>query len=117
MAFFIFYLRKEWGRWRTLCDFSADCVDPILTGWHPAFARDRRRPLADDLLILLVTPGKFISHGQMVDALASRSRWMYEREDTYRIILEQISLGPKPPARAEANELLNELRTAPQIKH
>jgi len=116
---YLFYLRKQAGRWRTACDVSDGCVDQVLSGYHGAFKTDPTHTLADDILRLLLTRGDNASDGSMVDALGRSnatletedyaSRWRRERKDTYIRILRQTSESATPPLRAEACVLLREL--------
>jgi hypothetical protein len=116
---YVFYLRKQNGRWRTACDVSEDCIDRVLSGYHGTFKTDPTHTLADDILRLLLTRGDNASDGSMVDALGRSdatieteyyaSRWRRERKDTYVRILRQTSETATPPLRAEACVLLREL--------
>lgn len=114
---YIFYLRKEASELRTACDVYAPCVDHILTGRHSSFKRNRDRPVADDILQILLTRGDNVSDGVVVDALAGNAepylgygfRWRYQRPETYLKLLQRAAQIETPPVRAEACELLKGL--------
>jgi len=117
---YIFYLRQQAGRWRTVCDVYNQCAGQVLSGGRSAFKRDPKRPLSDDILRLLLTRGDHVSDGSMVGALESSDTtamhpfsyariWIEERKNTYLQILRQTSETATPPLRAEACVLLREL--------
>jgi hypothetical protein len=67
----MFFLQRDSGRLRTVCDTWAHCVVPVLSGSHLGF-QPRPRP-GDALADILFTRGKGTSDAQMIEGLEKAS--------------------------------------------
>ena len=63
----LFFLQKEQGHLRTICDTFRNCVIPVLTGSHPSFRRSPN-PI-EDIARILLTKGDGCSDYQMAAAV------------------------------------------------
>lgn len=108
---FIFFLQNDHGGWRTVCDTYEYCVERVKTGPHPAVRRDRKRPINDDILEILLTRGVGVDDEHMVQALLDPRpqtgyRWGAER---YTQQLSEVARQETAPVRAVACEQLKRL--------
>jgi len=66
----IFFLQRNNGLLRTICDDYAHCVTPLFSGPHPRFVRNPNRWIGFDLADILLTPGSGCGEAQLATALS-----------------------------------------------
>ncbi|HEY3457398.1 MAG TPA: hypothetical protein VGK64_22650 [Bryobacteraceae bacterium] len=112
----LFVLRREAGVFRTVCDFSAVCVTPVLTGAHPAFRRNISRSIKEDIVEILLTRGEHCDDSQMIRAISSDPRgnpaWSFSESYTFKK-LRQIATEETSAVRKAACE---DLSSAAEIR-
>jgi hypothetical protein len=104
----LFFLQKDGGKWRTICDGWRRCVLWIRTGTHHHFKVDPNLPIQQIFTDLILSRGEHTSDAQMIDAIYHIDmRW-----GTAPAInrLEQLSKeDPSPQVRAVAFEMWRKL--------
>jgi hypothetical protein len=103
----IFFLQRDSGVLRTVCDGWAHCVMPVLTGAHPEF---KSNPNSSNTAIIdiLLTRGEGCSDQQMVDAISQFRAYDYGPDYTIKK-LNEIARTETPKVRKAACQKLKNL--------
>jgi len=102
----IFFLRRDAGVLRTTCDFSDYCVVQVFSGAHPGFNVNPDKPLAENIVDLLLTRGNGSSDRQMIKAI-TKSR-VLDLSEAYALQkMEQLALGGPQEITNAACDLLS----------
>jgi hypothetical protein len=72
----LFYLRRNCGVIRTVCDVKNSCVVPVNSGRHPSSIDDRKGPLERAIAQILFTRGIDITREQFLDGLESSAKFV-----------------------------------------
>ncbi len=103
----MFFLRKESGKFRTICDISDRCVVPVFSGPHPQFRINTTKPLEYNIIDLLLTRGNNADDEDMIKAIHSDRPSLFSQ--SYTIVkLKQLVREEAPKVRdAACKALLN----------
>ncbi len=102
----MFFLRKDSGVLRTICDTWNTCVVPVFSGAHPGFKPDPGKPLAEAIIDLLLTRGQDCSDQQMVQAISKSGAENFSREYAFKK-LRQLAAEETPAVRKAACDELS----------
>ena len=105
----IFFLRRDSGVLRTICDYMHFCVVPVMTGSHPGFKLDLSKPVAYGIVDLLLTKGQGISDAEMANAIVKSPADSFSKDYTLQK-LQQLTLSGSPEIHNAACEMLAALR-------
>ena len=97
----MFFLLRESGVLRTICDFYAHCVVPVRSCEHPVFRPDPTAPLSQTLIDLLLTRGPNCGDEQMVEAISKFNAQDLDREYAFKK-LRLLAIEETPPVRKAA---------------
>ncbi len=97
----IFFLLRESGVLRTICDFHRHCVVPIQSCDHPEFRLDPSKPLAQTIIDLLLTRGAGCGNQQMIEAISKFNAENLDRQYAFKK-LRQLAAEETPPVRDAA---------------
>lgn len=112
----MFFLQRDSGRLRTVCDTWAHCVAPVLTGSHEGFQPGPN--VGNALADILLTRGKGTSDTQMVESLEKAAFISFTFAPSFSIRkLEDLVQTETPPVRQAACKYLRMFsRSAPYNK-
>ena len=99
----MFFLERESGVLRTICDCMHYCVIPVLTGEHPGFKTERSAPLALSITNLLLTRGKGCGDLDMIRAIQQMPN--FDRIYTIRKLKELASTETRGVREAACDAL------------
>ena len=97
----LFFLQRDSGRLRTVCDTFAHCVVPVFSGFHASLPP--RQNVGEVMADLLFTRGQGASDAQMIKAM-DKASWIgfaFAPEFSMRK-LEELVQTETPPVRQEA---------------
>jgi hypothetical protein len=101
----VFFLRREDGVLRTTCDFRRYCALQVYSGAHPEFRPDASKPLADNLVDLLLTRGERCTDKQMADAILKSRTPEISEAYAYQQLSQLAIKGPLEITRAACEML------------
>jgi hypothetical protein len=101
----LFFLRRDAGVLRTICDGWSTCVIPVLTGYHPGFQPNPGEPMSHTIIDLLLTRGEYCSDKDMVKAIGRTKANLFSNEYAMQK-LRQIASTETPEVRQAACEAL-----------
>jgi len=106
----IFFLQKDGGDLRTICEDSRSCVLWVRTGAHTNYKRNANSSIEEVIVDLLLSRGDHTTDKQLIDAVYHpEGRWGWE----YVIKkLQQLGNEESPLVRAAAVEELQKLQYA-----
>ena len=97
----VFFLEREQGALRTICDFRNYCAVRVFTGVHPNFKFDPNKPLDCSIAELLLSRGPNTTDLQMAQAILSDRAYIFSVPcRTQR--LKELENDPSPLVRQAA---------------
>lgn len=104
----VFFLQKDKGVLRTVCDTFAHCAPPVLSGAHPNYRPQPGEPVSHSIVDILLTRGQDIGDAQMASAIehekADGFSWTYTVEK-----LRELAASDAGPVREQARVTLSYL--------
>jgi hypothetical protein len=97
-AYYIFFLQRDNGNLRTICDGWHSCAPKVLTGAHPGYRRSGSATINDAILDILLTKGANGTDEQVISTL--RRLGNYGSAARLRA-LERLSRDASSPKVAE----------------
>jgi hypothetical protein len=88
----MFFLRKDSGAFRTICDNYRHCVVPVLTGYHPARNGDTDLYITEKIQHILLTRGEKCSDDALLEAMSKAVSFEWQQADVVRA-LERLAIG------------------------
>jgi len=104
----LFYLQKDSGVFRTICDNYRSCVTRVLTGAHPNWKRDPTLYITDDILRFMLSRGENCDDAAMLEAVNLAQRYGTgdpQERDVIRAV-EQVAIHETPPVQHGACQVL-----------
>lgn len=80
----MFFLQKDSGVFRTICDNYRDCVVPVLTGFHPAQNGETALDLIDKIQRILLSRGEKCSDEMLLRAMSRPASLERQQQDLVR---------------------------------
>jgi len=106
----MFFLQRDSGVLRTICDTWRNCVIPIHSGSHSPIKRGPNTWIGDSIAHILLTRGEGCSDMEMIQALSEGAGVAYSFSPNTTIReLQQTAAHETPPVRHEACEALGAL--------
>lgn len=97
----VFFLRRERGVLRTVCDFYEYCSARVFTGIHPNLKIDPNKPLGCSIAELLLSRGPETTDIQMVRAILRGKANVYS-DSCRNQRLKELEKDPSPTVREAA---------------
>jgi hypothetical protein len=97
----ILLLRKEQGKLRLLRDVRSNCAPAVFSGAHPGFRPTSGETVGDQMIDLLLTPGKGATEGGMLHAVFERAPFQISPKDTL-VKLLGLAVSDRPLIRTAA---------------
>jgi hypothetical protein len=87
----MFFLQKDSGVLRTVCDNYRGCVVPVLTGFHPARNGETDLDLVDNIQRILLSRGEKCSDEMLIQAMSRPASFEWQQQDLVRA-LERLAI-------------------------
>jgi hypothetical protein len=87
----MFFLQKDSGVFRTICDNYRHCVVPVLTGYHPARNGEADWYITDKIQRILLTRGEKCSDDALLQAMSKAVSFELQQADVVRA-LERLAI-------------------------
>jgi len=92
----IFFLQKDRGQLRTICDGWRSCILWVRTGTHYNFKAEPGAPIKDVIVKLLLSRGDHTTDQEMTDAI-DHPEWRWGNPPVFKA-MKQLAADEKSPA-------------------
>ena len=96
----LFFLERDAGVLRTICDNWDSCVEPVFSGFHPHFKKDSHQPVTEAIVDLLLTRGEGATDNDMIKAVRRVAGFHGYGEQVAIKRLQQVAREETAPVRA-----------------